>query len=222
MSMIYSIFLRDLKLTARAGGGAFLGLIFYLIVITIIPFGIGPNLKLLAQIGPAMIWIGVLLSTLLSLDRMFLADHQDGSLDLMKMSSVPMELIVLVKSVAQWTATCLPLIVITPVLALFLNLTPTTVGLILLTLLVGTPALTLTGAIGAAVMTSTNRGGILMTILIIPFTIPVLIFGVSASNATISNQVNFSTPFLFLCAFTLFTVVISPIVAAFAIRQSQV
>ena len=219
--LITSMYVRDMKLAIRAGGGAFLALIFYLIMITIIPFGIGPNLKLLSQIGPAMIWIGALLSTLLSLDRMFIADQQDGSLDLIKMSDIPLEYIVLIKSAAQWTSTCLPLILMTPILAIILNLAPSTLGATLLTLLIGTPALTLIGAVGAALMTSNNRSGILLTILVIPLTIPVLIFGISASNASISNQLNFSTPFLFLCAFTLFTLVISPIAATASLKFSQ-
>ena len=221
ISALLSLFVRDLKLAIRVGGGALMSLIFYITVITIIPFSIGPNLELLSKIGPAMIWISALLSTLLNLDRMFLSDQQDGSMDLIKMSEIPLELVVLVKCAAKWTVSSFPLILITPILAIFLNLTPITLGAILLTLLVGTPALTLAGAIGAAILATINRSGILLTILVIPLSVPILIFGISASNASVSEYLNFSTPFLFLSAFTLFTLVISPIAAAVALRFSH-
>ena len=221
INALLSLFVRDLKLAIRVGGGALMSLIFYITVITIIPFSIGPNLELLSKIGPAMIWIGALLSTLLNLDRMFLSDQQDGSMDLIKMSEIPLEFVVLVKCAAQWTVTSFPLILITPILAIFLNLTPITLGAILLTLLVGTPALTLAGAIGAAILATINRSGILLTILVIPLSIPILIFGISASNASVSEHLNFSTPFLFLSAFTLFILVISPIAAAIALKFSH-
>ena len=221
ISALLSLFVRDLKLAIRVGGGALMSLIFYITVITIIPFSIGPNLELLSKIGPAMIWIGALLSTLLNLDRMFLSDQQDGSMDLIKMSEIPIEFVVLVKCAAQWTVSSFPLIMITPILAIFLNLTPITLGAILLTLLIGTPAFTLAGAIGAAILATINRSGILLTILVIPLSVPILIFGISASNASVSEHLNFSTPFLFLSAFTLFILVISPIAAAVALRFSH-
>ena len=221
INALFSLFVRDLKLAIRVGGGALMSLIFYITVITIIPFSIGPNLELLSKIGPAMIWIGALLSTLLNLDRMFLSDQQDGSMDLIKMTEIPLEFVVLVKCAAQWTVSSFPLILITPILAIFLNLTPATLGAILLTLLVGTPALTLAGAIGAAILATINRSGILLTILVIPLSVPILIFGISASNASVSTQLNFSTPFLFLSAFTLLILVISPITAAVALKFSH-
>ena len=206
------------RLQVRSGGGALTGLIFFLAVVTIIPFGVGPDLKLLARIGPAMLWIGALLATLLGLDRLFQDDRDDGSLDLLFLSGQPMELIVLAKSVGHWLATGLPLTIAAPFLGLLLGLEPIALGATTLTLLVGTPALTLVGAIGAALTAALGRGGVLIAVLVLPFTIPILIFGVSAAASVITGPTPFLPPFLVLVALALAAAVVAAIAGAAALR----
>lgn len=215
-----ALFARDLKLSVRAGGGALIAVLFFLTVVAVIPFAVGPDLKLLARLGPAMLWVGALLSCLLGLDRLFQGDRDDGSLDLMLMQETPMTLTVFVKCLAHWTGTGLPLVVVSPLLALFMNMTPAATGAVLLTLLAGSPAITFIGAVGAAVAVILPRGGLLVSILILPLTVPVLIFGVSAAYAATTPGAPFLPPFLILCAITLFFAVIGPLAAAFALRAS--
>lgn len=216
-----ALFLRDLRLSVRAGGGAMIGILFFLAVIAVIPFGVGPDLNLLSRIGPAILWIGVLLASLLGLDRLFQADRDDGSLDLMLMQSSPLVLTVLVKSLAHWVATGLPLVLASPLLGLFMNMDATAIGATMLTLLVGTPAITFIGAVGAGVAVALPRGGLLVSILVLPLTIPVLIFGVSAVYAAVQDPAPFLPPFLILAAITLFFAVIGPLAAALALRLSS-
>ena len=198
-----------------------IGVLFFLSVLVVVPFGVGPDLNLLARIGPALLWIGALLATLLGLDRLFQDDRDDGTLDHLILSGLSIEAMVLAKAIGHWVATGLPLVVAAPVLALLLNLEPYGVWIVTLTLLVGTPALTLIGVIGAALMVVLRRGGMMIAVLVLPFTIPVLIFGVSAANAAIVGPTPFMTPFLILIALTLLTLVIGPIAAAAAIRGSE-
>lgn len=216
-----ALFKRDLRLSVRIGGSALVGVLFFLAVVTVIPFGVGPDLNLLARIGPAILWIGALLATLLGLDRLFQADREDGTLDLMMMSGRPLELVVLVKCLAHWIATGLPLVVAAPLLGVFLNLDPVSMAAVTATLLVGTPALTLIGAIGASLTVSLRRGGLLLAVLVIPLAIPVLIFGVSSADAAIHDPVPFLTPFLILCALTLIAAVVGPVASAAALRFSS-
>jgi len=196
-----------------------MGVLFFLIVVTLVPFAIGPDLALLQRIGPAILWIGALLASLLALDRLFAADHEDGSLDLLLMGSAPLELAVLAKALAHWITTGLPLVVATPLLGLFLNLDARSIGAVALTLLAGTPALTCIGLIGAALSVALRRGGLLLPVLVLPLTVPVLIFGVAASNAAIVGPASFGAPFMILCALTLGSVVLGPFAAAAALRQ---
>lgn len=216
-----ALFKRDLRLSVRIGGSALVGVLFFLAVVTVIPFGVGPDLNLLARIGPAILWIGALLATLLGLDRLFQADREDGTLDLMMMSGRPLELVVLVKCLAHWIATGLPLVAAAPLLAVFLNLDPVSMSAVTATLLVGTPALTLIGAVGASLTVSLRRGGLLLAVLVIPLAIPVLIFGVSAADAAMHDPVPFLTPFLILCALTLIAAVVGPVASAAALRFSS-
>jgi len=208
------------RLSFRSGGGAFVGLVFFLAVVTIVPFGLGPDLNLLSRIGPAVLWIGALLAALLGIDRLFHEDHEDGSLDLLLLSGLPLELVVLARALGHWLATGLPLVIAAPLFGLLLGIPPLALAAVTLTLLAGTPALTLIGAIGAALMTALGRGGLLVAILVLPFTIPVLIFGVSAAAATIIGPAPFMPPFLILCAFTLVSAVVAPIAGAAALRAS--
>ena len=221
MSGLSALLLRDMRLAVRLGGGALIGVLFFLIVVTLVPFAIGPDLALLARIGPAILWLGALLASLLALDRLISADHDDGSLDLMLMARVPLELAVAVKAIAHWLTTGLPLVAAAPLLGLLLNLDPKATGAVALTLLAGTPALTFIGLIGAALTVALRRGGLLLAVLILPLTVPVLIFGVAASNAAIVGPVPFGTPFSILCALTLMSVVLGPFAAAAALRQGM-
>ena len=215
-----ALFFRDLKLSIRAGGGALIGVLFFLTIVAVIPFGVGPDLKLLSRIGPAIVWIGALLAALLGLDRLFQAERDDGSLDLMLMQETPLVLTVLVKCFAHWTATSLPLVIALPLLGLFMNMDETAIGATMLTLLVGSPAITFIGAVGAAVAVALPRGGLLVSILVLPLTIPVLIFGVSATYAAVEDPAPFLPPFLILIALTLFFAVIGPAAAALALRNT--
>jgi len=215
-----ALFLRDLRLGIRAGGGALTGVLFFLAVIATIPFAVGPDLNLLARIGPAILWIGALLASLLGLDRLFQADREDGSLDLMILSAdrhMP-ALTVFVKCLAHWTASVLPLVVAAPLLGLFMNIGPAGIGAATLTLLVGTPAITFVGAVGAAVAVALPRGGLMVSVLVLPLVIPVLIFGVSASYAALAEPDPFLPPFLILAALSLLFSVIGPVAAAVALR----
>jgi heme exporter protein B len=218
MTALRALLIRDMRLAVRIGGGALMGVLFFLIVVTLTPFAIGPDLVLLKRIGPAILWIGALLASLLALDRLFAADHEDGSLDLLLMGSTPLELTVLTKALAHWITTGLPLVIATPLLGLFLNLELHAIGAVALTLLAGTPALTCIGLIGAALSVALRRGGLLLPVLVLPLTVPVLIFGVAASNAAIAGS-GFGAPFMILCALTLGSLVLGPLAAAAALRQ---
>jgi len=219
MSALAALLMRDMRLAVRVGGGALIGVLFFLIVVTLTPFAIGPDLALLARIGPAILWIGALLATLLALDRLLATDHEDGSLDLILTARVPLEVALATKALAHWLSTGLPLVAATPLLGLLLNLEPKATGAVALTLLAGTPALTFTGLIGAALTVALRRGGLLLAVLVLPLTVPVLIFGVAASNAAIVGPVPFGTPFSILCALTLMGIVIGPFAAALALRH---
>jgi heme exporter protein B len=221
MSPLAALFLRDFRLAVRVGGGGGIGVLFFLIVVVLTPFAIGPDLALLARIGPAILWLGALLASLLTLDRLFAADHEDGSLDLMLMADTPLELAVAAKALAHWLTTGLPLAIAVPLLGLFMNLDVRASAAVALTLLAGTPALTFIGLIGAALSVALRRGGLLLAVLVLPLTVPVLIFGVSASNAAIVGPLSFGTPFMILCALTLVSLVIGIFAAAAALRQGM-
>jgi heme exporter protein B len=208
-----------MRLAVRVGGGALIGVLFFLLVVAIIPFAIGPDLALLARIGPAILWLGALLASLLGLDRLIASDHEDGSLDLILSAQTPLELTMATKAFAHWLTTGLPLVVATPLLGLLLNLDPIATGAVALTLAAGTPALTFIGLVGAALTVALRRGGLLLAVLILPLTIPILIFGVAASNAAIVGPIPFGTPFTILCALTLMSAVVGPIAAAATLRQ---
>jgi heme exporter protein B len=219
MTALRAMLLRDMRIAVRIGGGALMGVLFFLVVVTLIPFAVGPDLALLKRIGPAILWLGALLASLLALDRLFAADYEDGSLDLILMGAAPLEFTVAAKGFAHWITTGLPLVIAVPVLGLLLDLDPAAIGVVALTLLVGTPALTFIGLIGAALAVALRRGGLLLPVLVLPFTIPVLIFGVSAAEAVIVGPVPFGTPFTILCALTLASLVIGPFAAAATLRH---
>jgi heme exporter protein B len=221
VSPLSALFVRDFRLAVRVGGGALIGVLFFLIVVTLVPFAMGPDLALLARVGPAILWLGALLASLLTLDRLLAIDHEDGSLDLILTSRVALELTVATKGVAHWLTTGLPLVIATPLLGLLLNLDPMATGAIALTMLVGTPALTFIGLIGAAITVALRRGGLLVAVLVLPLTVPVLIFGVAASNAAIVGPVRFGTPFSILCGLALMSIVVGTFAAAAALRHAM-
>jgi len=177
MTALAALIQRDIKIALRVGGGALIGVLFFLTVVVLMPFAVGPDLALLTRLGPAILWLGALLASLLTLDRLFMADHEDGSLDLIVMSRTPLELACAAKALAHWLAAGLPLIIAAPVLGLLLNLDAASTSAVALTLLAGTPALTFTGMIGAALSVTLHRGGLLLAVLVLPLSIPVLIFG---------------------------------------------
>jgi len=219
MTALRALLVRDMRIAVRIGGGALMGVLFFLTIVTLMPFAIGPDLALLRRIGPAILWIGALLASLLALDRLFAADYEDGSLDLILMGASPLELTVAIKGLAHWLTTGLPLVMAAPVLGLLLNLEPAAIGAVALTLLVGTPALTFIGLVGAALAVALRRGGLLLPVLVLPLAVPVLIFGVAAANAAIVGPVPFGTPFTILCALTLMSLVVGPFAAAATLRH---
>jgi heme exporter protein B len=216
-----AIMARDLRLAARAGGSGALGLIFFLMIVTLVPFALGPDLNLLARIGPAILWLAAVLATLIGLDRLFQVDEEDGSLELLRLSPLPLELVVLAKGLAHWLTTGLPLALAAPLFGLLVALTPSGMAATMATLLAGTPALTFIGAIGAALTASLRRGGLILAVLVLPLMIPTLIFGVSAANAALGGTVPFLAPFLILCALSLTAAVIAAFGAAAALRSGE-
>ncbi len=218
-----ALFIREICLGVRAGGGALVGVLFFLAVVAVVPFGIGPDLNLLAKIGPAILWIGALLASLLGLDRLFQADRDDGSLDLLIMASERhmLALTVFIKCSAHWVVTSLPLVIATPLLGLLMNVEPMGIAAACLTLLVGTPAITFIGAAGAALAVSLPRGGLLVSVIILPLVIPVLIFGVAAIRGAVAEPDPFLPPFLILAALSMFFAVLGPVAASAALKYSS-
>ena len=214
-----ALFFREIKLASRIGGGALTGALFFLAIITIVPFAMGPDLKLLARLGPAMLWTGALLASLLGLDRLFQGEREDGSLELLLLSEHPAALIVFVKCLAHWVATGLPLVLATPLFGLMLNMEPLAIAAVMATLAAGTPAITFIGAMGAAVTVTLARGGLLIAILILPLVIPVLVFGVSAAYGAVEDPAPFWPPFLIMSAITLLFSVLGPLAAGHVLRH---
>jgi heme exporter protein B len=221
MRALLAILRRDLSLALRAGGGAGIGLVFFLSVVIVLPFAVGPDLAFLSRIGAAILWAAALLASLLGLDRIFSADHEDGSLDLLLLSPLPLEAVAATKGIAHWLTTGLPLVVATPLFGLMLGVEVNALLTIALMLLIGTPAITFMGLIGAAIAVALPRAGMLVAVLILPFTIPVLIFGTAATAAAISGEAPFGTAFKLLCALTLLSFVIGPVAAAAALRVGR-
>ena len=219
MTLLWALIRRDLLLSLRQGGGAGTALGFFLTVVVLLPIGLGPDQALLQKLAPGSLWIALLLSVLLSADRIFQQDYDDGSLDIMAMGPVPFELVTLAKSIAHWLSTSLPLAVAAPVLGFLLNLSPDAILPLFLAMAVGSITLSLLAAIGAAVTVGLRRGGLLVSLLVLPLYVPVLIFGISASTAGIAGP-DIATPsLLILAAIALASLVLSPIAAAAALRS---
>ncbi len=211
-----ALYLRDVRLGFRSGGGAMIAVLFFMSVIIMMPIAVGPDLKLLARLGPAFLWVGALLASLLGLERLFQADREDGSLDHLRLNTgIPeLALMVFVKCLAHWTVTGLPLVLAVPLFGLFLNMEPPAILAAMATLAVGTPAIAFIGAVGAAAGVTLARGGLLVAIIILPVIVPVLIFGVSAANAAVDPSQAFLPPFELLSALCLFFAVTGPFAAA--------
>jgi heme exporter protein B len=216
---VIRLFTRDLVLAVRAGGGFGLGLAFFLIVSVLVPFGVGPENELLSRIAPGILWLGALLACLLSLDRIFALDFEDGSLDLLATAPVPMEAVVLMKALAHWVTTGLPLVVAAPALGLLLQLQGSAYGWLVLSLLIGTPALSVIGTFGAALTVGLKRGGLLMSLLVLPLYVPTLIFGAEAVRRGADGYAN-GVPLLLLAGISLGAVALLPFASAAAIRMN--
>jgi len=220
MNAFLSLVRRDVRLATRVGGGGGMAVFFFLIVLSIFPFGIGPDLNLLTRLVPGMLWVALLLSALLTLDRLFQADQEDGTLDLLILAPQPLELTVLAKAVSHWLTTGLPLVIAAPALGLMLNLPLEGMLPLMGAMLVGSPALSLLGAVGAALSVGVRRGGLLISLLVLPFYVPVLIFGVSASRAAlvaVPGDLG-GQSLLLLGAVSLASLVVGPVGGAAALR----
>jgi len=214
---VIALLTRDLKLAMRAGGGFGLGLAFFLIVVTLVPFGVGPQSGLLSKIAPGILWLGALLACLLSLDRIFALDWEDGSLDLLATSPLPMEGIVTVKALAHWLTTGLPLVLAAPLFGLLLSLPPTGYAPLVLSLLLGTPALSVIGTFGAALTVGLKRGGLLLSLLVLPLYVPTLIFGAEMARRGVEGQ-DTTTPLLMLAGITCGTIALLPFASAAVLK----
>lgn len=211
---------RDLQLAIKSGGTIVTLLTFYISIGVIMPIAIGPDKQLLATLAPAIIWIGALLSTLLGLDRLFIADHEDGTLLGLRHANISLTSISLAKIVAHWLVTALPLIIATPLLAIMLFMELPAFLSTMLALLLGTPALVALGAVGAAISVTLKRGGMIAPVLILPLAIPVLIFGVSAANSFAGPNAS-NSALLFLGALSLLTVAFAPFAISLALKAAQ-
>jgi heme exporter protein B len=210
---------RDLRLALRQGSDTATVLAFFVITVSLFPFGVGPEPQTLATIAAGILWVAALLAALLSLDRLFQADYEDGTLDYLLAAPAAPSLLVIAKALAHWLTTGLPLVILSPLLALLLNLPGPAYPALVASLLLGTPILTLIGAIGAALVLGARRGGVLLSLLILPLYIPVLIFGVGAVEAAATGQ-GFRAHLLLLGAFLLGALALAPFVAAVALRQA--
>ncbi len=219
MSAVLSLIQRDLRLALRHGSDSLMVVVFFILVVVLIPLGVGPEQNILARISAGVIWVAALLSAMLSMDRLFQQDYEDGSLDLLVLSPTPMEFLVLGKAAAHWLTTGLPLIIVSPLLGLFMNMGAGGYGTLLLALALGTPTLSLIGAIGAALTLGSRRSGVLISLLVLPLFIPTLIFGVSAMDAALLDLPS-RAQLLILGGIFLGSVALCPWAAAAAVRQA--
>nr|WP_174826720.1 heme exporter protein CcmB [Ruegeria arenilitoris] len=209
--------LRDLKLAFRAGGGFGLGLAFFLIVTVLVPFSVGPQSSLLSTIAPGILWLGALLACLLSLDRLLALDWEDGSLDLLATAPLPLESVVSIKALAHWLTTGLPLVLAAPFLGVLLNLPVPGFFWLVVSLLIGTPAMSVIGTFGAALTVGLKRGGLLLSLLVLPLYVPTLIFGAEVARRGATGMET-QTPLLMLAGITAATIALLPFASAAVLR----
>lgn len=220
MTAFTTLVARDLRIALRDGGAIGIALGFYLIVVAIVPIGLGPDLNLLSRIGPGLLWVALLLSALLSVDRIFHNDHEDGTLEVIALGPLPLELVVAAKALAHWLSTAVPLVALAPILGLLLNLELGAYPAVVATMLIGSPAVSFLGAVGGALTLGLRRGGVLVAMLILPLFVPVLIFGVASVDRMTSALGSPVQPLLILAAYSLATVVLAPFAAAQALRAN--
>ncbi|NOC82800.1 heme exporter protein CcmB [Ruegeria sp. HKCCD6428] len=212
-----ALLLRDLKLAFRAGGGFGLGLTFFLIVTVMVPFAVGPQSSLLSTIAPGVLWLGALLACLLSLDRLLALDWEDGSLDLLATAPLPLESVVTIKALAHWLTTGLPLVLAAPFLGVLLNLPAQGFFWLVISLLIGTPAMSVIGTFGAALTVGLKRGGLLLSLLVLPLYVPTLIFGAEVARRGATGM-DVQTPLLMLAGITAATIALLPFASAAVLR----
>jgi heme exporter protein B len=218
MSGFWTLLKRDITLAVRDGGALGTALGFFLVVVSLLPLGLGPDLKLLSRIAPGILWISLLLAALLSLGRMFESDYEDGSLEAIAAGPLPLELVAAAKALAHALTTGVPLVLITPVLGLLLNLDLAAYPALLGSMLAGVPAISFLGSIGAALTLRARRGGLLLALLVLPLYVPTLIFGISAVSNAVSGPQGASSSFLILSAVSLAALVLGPVASAAALR----
>ncbi len=219
MSRLFGIIHRDLRLALRQGSDSVMVVTFFVLTVVLFPFGIGPEANILERVSSGVLWVTALLASMLSLDRLFQADYEDGSLELLALTPTPLELLVLGKVTAHWLTTGLPLMVAAPVLAVLLNMNADGFVTLLLTMLLGTPTLSLIGAMGAALVLGARRGGVLLSLLVLPLYIPVLIFGVGAIDAAVQG-LPVQSHLLILGGMLLAALALTPWATAAALRQA--
>lgn len=219
MNSFLEILKRDLKLAFRQGTDSIIVVAFFVLTVVLFPLGIGPEQDILTQIGPSIIWVAALLASILSLHRMFETDFGDGSLELLCVQPIILEVAVIAKVLGHWLTTAVPLIIISPLLGIFLNIPISSYTWLVITLAVGTPNLSLIGAVGAALVLGARRGEVLLTLLILPLYIPVLIFGVSAMDSVIQGD-PLTVHFLIIGGIFSGALAITPWAAAAAVRQA--
>lgn len=217
MRAFFALLSRDLRLAVREGSALGAALGFYLIVVAMLPLGLGPDMALLSRVAPGLLWLALLLSALLTLGRLFETDLEDGSLEVMATASLPLEMVVLAKGLAHWLSTALPLTLLAPVLGLMLNLDLAAYPLLMLTMLIGTPAISFIGTIGAALTLRSRRGSLLIALLVLPLYVPTLIFGIGAI-ASLLGPGGSGPSLMILAAISLGALVLGPIAAAAALR----
>ena len=216
MNAFTALLLRDMRLATRAGGSAALALAFFAAVATLVPLGVGADLVLLARVAAGVLWVAAVLAALLSLDRLFQADFEDGSLDLIALSPLPLEAVAAAKIAAHWLTTGLPLTLLSPLLGLMFGLPPGAIAVLALSLLIGTPSVSALGAIGAALTLSIRRGGLILPLLVLPLLAPAVIFGAGAVQAVLDHLS--SGALLLLAAFSVAATLLSPFAAAASVR----
>ncbi len=219
MSAFFEIVRRELRLALRQGTDSIMVVAFFVLTVVLFPFGIGPELNILERVSAGVLWVTALLASMLSLDRLFQNDYEDGALELLTLTPAPVPIVVLAKVAAHWLTTGLPLIAAAPLLAVLLNMNADGFGVLLLAMLLGTPSLSLIGAMGAALVLGARRGGVLVSLLILPLYVPVLIFGVGAVDAAI-HGFSPQAQLLVLGAILLAALPLAPLATSAALRQA--
>ena len=219
MSPLFALIARDIRLAVRQGADSMMVIVFFVLVVVLFPLGIGPEPAILARVAAGVIWVAALLAAMLSMDRLYQSDHEDGSLELLVLSPLPLELQFLAKAAAHWLTTGLPLIIAAPLLGVFLNMRAEGYGVLLVALALGTPSLSLIGGVGAALSLGARRSGVLLSLLVLPLFIPVLIFGVSAVDASLTG-LGAKAQLLILGGLLLGAAALTPWAGAAALRQA--